>query len=546
MKNNIISKLMLTAALLVGANSAWAETTIGATDKGWGDSGSFVNLGTISADKTLTLTFNLTDYSGDWAGYVLNLTKTNAVAFGGANSYMWFRSCDFAYYHQGDWNLGALNNTNDFGAENIKEFIKGATTVMAIQRLGTQAYVKTTITKDATTYHHYFVQELGTTNDIYAFLCADAATITITDVTTSSTSAVDATTALFGLEDNTGAFTPSYIARLEPNQVMNMHFTNYTSGANIYNNWGIEFVYNDGSSDNYFDLVSGNLNRWGTLFEDAKTATFNNENWPANDDVLKTAMAGVDVTLTIVRSGRIVTITAVHTPTSGTPFVLKHTLEPKDDFSDFANGNIIVKFITDGSHAVCNYPVQKVNAELSQYGWSTFSSPYKLDFSGVSGLSAHAVTGNAGSSVELADVNVAAANTGLLLEGPVGTTTYYNIPVSTGAAYSGTNLLKAGTGASISSETGYTKYVLSVNGTKAEFQKINAVPATVAKGKAYLQFTGDVPAPVLNFGSDNLTSINEVRSLNTEGAEFFNLKGQRVANPTKGLYIANGKKIIVK
>ena len=28
--------------------------------------------------------------------------------------------------------------------------------------------------------------------------------------------------------------------------------------------------------------------------------------------------------------------------------------------------------------------------------------------------------------------------------------------------------------------------------------------------------------------------------------EFFNLAGQRVAQPTKGLYIVNGKKVVIK
>ena len=103
---------------------------------------------------------------------MVNLTKTNAVSLGGDNGYVWFRSPDFAWYKT-DWNTGAvLSNTNDRGRMTQAEwqaFVKDATTVMAIQRLGTQVFIKTTVTKAATSYTHYFVQEIGTTKNVYAF-----------------------------------------------------------------------------------------------------------------------------------------------------------------------------------------------------------------------------------------------------------------------------------------------------------------------------------------------------------------------------------------
>lgn len=549
-----LSKLTLLATLLCGGvSTAWADTTIGTTTKGWSEAGAYTNAYTIPTNKTLTLTFTLTDYSGEWAGYVLNLTKTKAVAFGGDNSYVWFRSCDFASYKL-DWNIGPISNMNDFGTatqSERQEFIKGATTVMAIQRLGTQVYVKTTITKNATTYNHYFVQEIGTANDVYAFLCADAAVITISSDAITDTGLVDAVSPVIGAEDNSGVFAASYVTTLEPEGAFNMHFTNYTSGANTWNNWGVELVYYDGSNQ-YFDLVSGNQNRWGALFEGAKTATFSNINWPTSDDALNTAMSGADVTLTIVRSGRVVTITAVHTPTSGDPFVLKHVLEPKDAFTDFASKNLTVNLLTDGSHATCNYPVQKVNAEVSKYGWSTFSSDYNLDFSGISGLEAFAVTGNEGSAVKTSDaLGVVKAGAGVLLMGTAGdASTYYNFPVSTGAAYSGDNLLEAGTGASVGYAEGYTRYVLGVKSDKAVFQKLaeGGSSAIVAKGQAYLQFTGALSAPTLSFDfnggttgiADGISKVKNVRN------DFYDLQGRKVAQTAKGLYVVNGKIVMVK
>lgn len=46
---------------------------------------------------------------------------------------------------------------------------------------------------------------------------------------------------------------------------------------------------------------------------------------------------------------------------------------------------------------------------------------------------------------------------------------------------------------------------------------------------------------------DEVTGLNEVRGKKEEvRSDYFNLAGQRVAQPTKGLYIVNGKKVIVK
>lgn len=560
-----LSKLtLLTALLCGGANAAWADTTIGSLANGWDVAESKSPAYTIPANKTLTLTFTVTDYdyvegTKDFPGYVLNLTRTNATQFGGT-AFTWLRSADMCFYAT-NWWQGALHDSNTFGEVDKKAFIKGATTVMAIKRFGTQVYIDTKITKDATSYYHYYVQELGTSEDIYAFLCADFATITISDDAVTETSTVGSVNPMFGAEDNSGGFAASHVGILAPNQVMNMHFTNYTSGANTWNTWGIELIYNDGENQ-YFDLVAGNLNRWGTLYciadpwsQTAKTAEFANVNWPATDDALKAAMAGADVSLTIARNGRVVTITAVHTPVSGDPFVLKHTLEPKDDFTGFATGNLTVKLLSDGSHATCNYPVKKVNAEVSKYGWSTFCSDYKLDFTGISSLEAYAVTGNDASVVTTSDaLGVVKAGDGVLLKGTAGgASTYYNIPVSTGAAYSGDNLLVAGSGDAVGYAAGYTRYVLGVKNDKAVFQRLSdgGSSATVAKGQAYLQFTGALSAPALFFNFNGGTTGIDATLVNSEKRienSVYDLQGRQIVNGKlqRGLYILNGKKVIIK
>lgn len=45
---------------------------------------------------------------------------------------------------------------------------------------------------------------------------------------------------------------------------------------------------------------------------------------------------------------------------------------------------------------------------------------------------------------------------------------------------------------------------------------------------------------------DGTTSIREVKSGEVRGEEWYTLQGQRVAKPGKGLYIRNGKKVVIK
>ena len=45
----------------------------------------------------------------------------------------------------------------------------------------------------------------------------------------------------------------------------------------------------------------------------------------------------------------------------------------------------------------------------------------------------------------------------------------------------------------------------------------------------------------------SLSGVNEVRGKMADGrSDIYNLNGQKVLNPTKGLYIVNGKKMVIK
>jgi hypothetical protein len=69
---------------------------------------------------------------------------------------------------------------------------------------------------------------------------------------------------------------------------------------------------------------------------------------------------------------------------------------------------------------------------------------------------------------------------------------------------------------------------------------------TIPSGKAYLVVAA-AGREFIGFGEDDATGVNEVRGQKEDvRSEYFNLAGQRVAQPTRGLYIVNGKKVIIK
>ena len=91
---------------------------------------------------------------------------------------------------------------------------------------------------------------------------------------------------------------------------------------------------------------------------------------------------------------------------------------------------------------------------------------------------------------------------------------------------------------------GSTIFVLANGGSGVGFYKL-ADGEKVPAGKAYLV----IPASARDFigFADEATGIST--SLMNNGKvnnEVFNLKGQRVSQPTKGLYIVNGKKVVIK
>ena len=190
-----------------------------------------------------------------------------------------------------------------------------------------------------------------------------------------------------------------------------------------------------------------------------------------------------------------------------------------------------------------NYPAS-VSATIPSSGFATVASAYPLDCANLpSCIKAYQVTDVSATAVTLKEVTTAvAAGTGLILEGAAGS---YEIPVvASGTDISAGNHLQAAvTATPVEANAVYVLY----DGKFCLVTGSSSVPA----GKAYL-LASDVPVSsaahlTIEFG-DKTTGVNMVQGegFTVNGSEFYNILGQRVAHPSKGLYIVNGKKIIIK
>lgn len=93
-------------------------------------------------------------------------------------------------------------------------------------------------------------------------------------------------------------------------------------------------------------------------------------------------------------------------------------------------------------------------------------------------------------------------------------------------------------------------YVLNKVNDKLGFYKLNPT-GTVAYGKGYLQLSGlDVKGLAIGAGvldDDTPTGIADIQPDGVDKASaIYDLSGRRVSKPGKGIYIVNGKKMVIK
>ncbi|MBQ9204034.1 MAG: InlB B-repeat-containing protein [Prevotella sp.] len=207
---------------------------------------------------------------------------------------------------------------------------------------------------------------------------------------------------------------------------------------------------------------------------------------------------------------------------------------------------------TEGSITSSGYctTVPAIDVTITDAKYATFSDNTARDFSG-SGITVYTAKAD-GTKVELEEVTdgIVPANTGVVLYAASATTT--SIPaIATDKTSLADNEMVANVAAATvkyDGEGDKKNFILAKEDAGVGFYAATAVGATLAANRAYLSTTS-VPASgvrFLGFDDDETTSIRSVENGQLTNDNVFNLAGQRVAHPVKGLYIVNGKKVVVK
>lgn len=177
-------------------------------------------------------------------------------------------------------------------------------------------------------------------------------------------------------------------------------------------------------------------------------------------------------------------------------------------------------------------------------GYATYVSTLPLDYTSTE-IKAYTAKANTGKIV-LTQINKVPANTPVVLYKEGGATE--DIPVATTTDTPTASDLVAGTGAAVATEEGdYTNYILNVGTNGIGFYLANS--QTVAANRAYMHVsnseTGSMSRMAIVFDNQT-TGIANLKAAADGDDAIYNLNGQRIEKATKGVYIIDGKKIIMK
>ena len=208
-------------------------------------------------------------------------------------------------------------------------------------------------------------------------------------------------------------------------------------------------------------------------------------------------------------------------------------------FNSASNQNRF-RYYSNGQKAIQLYKFvpDAETVAVSAAGYATYCSKSALNFSNT-GLTAYKATITDDNKVSFIEVEQVPAGQGVLLKGAEDT---YNVPViaSTTADFTDNKFVgvtvetpnvEAGIYVLLNGDAGVgfykTKYAFTVGANTAY------LPADLAGARSFIAI-------------EEATAIEDIAAETITNGEVYNLQGQRVVKAQKGLYIINGKKVVIK
>ena len=461
----------------------------------------------------------------------LNLTKNETTTQWGTNVYL--QTTGWGIRNNGGWYTNSASSVWI-----LMKSMKAGDIIIAQLSKAASGTVNATYSEKYSRdgYHAYIVDadgdvELGFTrvsskdNNYFSGIYAYTHNVTGTQV---------------GAFDNTTEYmaATSEKVTLKPGESYHYNFKNYNSGGN--GNWNNFLLAAYDGSDNVKAVVRADNFE---VIDWKNTGCTNDFNW--TNFVSKMNGATVDMTVSYSASN-VLSMAATITTNEETPSTWSYSYT-----SDYTGSGISlsgdIKIALSVDHAwldIISEGKGSIATTITSAGWATLYTPYALDFSSLSeDLTAYTATCSE-STVTLTKVNNVPASTGVVLKGAANT---YNIPVIASSETAKGHLLGSATEATAyDAYTGYTLYMLKMVGENAQFVPMKS--GSLAAGKAYLKIASGNSSLARSLNvvfADEATGIQTVQSEGVAVDGYYNLSGQRVSQPTKGLYIVNGKKVLV-
>lgn len=184
---------------------------------------------------------------------------------------------------------------------------------------------------------------------------------------------------------------------------------------------------------------------------------------------------------------------------------------------------------------------------ITDAGWATYYTDLALDFSKLSNnFKAYIATyDGATESVKLSEVSEVPYGTGVVLKGKPGE---YEVEMIASSETERGDLTGSTTkDFEYDANAAYDYYMLGWNDQTRMVQFMLLNSGTIAKGKAYLpvpKADGQTRALTVVLEGESAAGIQSVDELKTDDDAVYSLSGQRVSNPSRGLFIVKGKKVI--
>ena len=197
-----------------------------------------------------------------------------------------------------------------------------------------------------------------------------------------------------------------------------------------------------------------------------------------------------------------------------------------------------------------------ITITIPEVGCATWSSDKKYDFKSA-GLQAYYASDVTTGSVTLTPMDITWDYQGYIIKGSKGEYDVLESLTTDGSYYPNGNYLKYNIDEAEVYDSGKNRYIFAMKNDDASsvgFYKLTA-NHTLGAHKAYLETAEDIaPTPdarvALIFDDGEATSISEKLKVKSEkfatATDCYDLMGRKVAQPTRGLYIVNGKKVVVR